>query len=134
MGLDDLENYIQLTRMPDCRTTLYDSIAWMTRNVVGDDDLLVLFTDEHENASTISIDRLSSALHGRATAVINPAPYPADNIPKQPLANIVGLPGSSPDAVLAAAAILKLTKMLSLRKIPGGGRSAGVQRVQHWLE
>ncbi len=109
-GLDD---YLRLAEMPSCGTPLYDSIAWMAERVVEKGEVLVVLTDEQENASTLGVDDLSGVLRGVEAIIVNPAPYSADYVPKQPLANVVGLPGSSPDAVIAGAVILGLTRAQS---------------------
>ena len=119
--LASLDDYIRLLREPGCGTPLYDSILYMLTEVLEPGNMLVVITDEQENVSTTSMTNLVNTIERKGVwvAVIQVAPYPVDMIAKQPIARAVGLPGSSPEAVIAAATLLALTR-------EAGGQSIGV--------
>ena len=104
--LATLDDYKELTEQPDCETPLVDSIAWMLKHEVARDEALVVITDEQENASRESADRIAGLARGRPVIIVNVAPYPTDHVPKQPRDNIVGLPGTTPEAVIAGATLV----------------------------
>jgi len=112
--LDGLGDIIGLTNATRCGTPLYDAIS-RTLDNMDEGGLLVVLTDEQENASQITVDKLREKLDARDiwVATINVAPYTTSMIPKQPITRVVGLPGSSPNAVLASAVLLALSRMQS---------------------
>jgi len=103
-----LQDYLRLLKMPDGGTPLYDSIAWMLQNVVGEGETLIVLTDEQENSSLIDASNIRELARNKQVIIVTLAPYPADYLPKGTDSNIVGVPGATVDAVMAGAAIASL--------------------------
>ena len=108
LALESLEDYRGLLRRPDCGTPLYSAMrAAILAERLGEDDLLVVLTDEMENASPGRVEKYLPDYRRTNTAVVNVAAYPVSMLPKDG-GSIVSLPGPDPDAVIGAARILEL--------------------------
>jgi hypothetical protein len=105
-GFRSLNGLMNLASMTRGGTALYDSMFYVANaERMTDDDVLLVFTDEQENASRLASMADVVSLKTRAVLMVV-APYPADMILKQDNTRAVAYPGSDPDAVLASMRLI----------------------------
>lgn len=108
LELESLAEYRMLLASPRCGTPLYEAMrAVIDAERLGEDDLLVVLTDEMENASPWRVERYLPEYRRTNIAVVNVAAYPVSMLPKDG-GTIVSVPGPDPDAVVGATRILEL--------------------------
>jgi hypothetical protein len=111
LTLDALDDFEALAKKGGGGTRLYDSIITVARHErLGEEDLLLVVTDEQENYSSSALQDVMALNTNVVEAVV--APYPADMILKAPASRFVAYPASDPDALVAAARLIAAGRVL----------------------